>query len=231
MIPKSEMQNPISIIRSHSLASLALSEIEKLILSGTLKAGDRIGELEIGQRIGVSRGPIREAFRALEEQGLVRIEKNRGVFVREVTFEEADEAYSVRAAMEGHAASILAQKITPEQLGELKDIVDQMEVARSANDMHAYTDLNLRFHRTLIQFAGNHTLEEIYIKLVKALTLFRMITLLRTETFATSYELHHTIVEAIESGDPEIARKEITSHVEAGRLRMHTTQSQHQNLK
>ena len=72
----------IELLQSHSLTTLVQREIERMILAGNLASGDKLNEAEIAIRLGVSRGPVREAFRALEEAGLVRTEKNRGVFVR-----------------------------------------------------------------------------------------------------------------------------------------------------
>ena len=78
----------IELLQSHSLTTLVQREIERMILAGNLASGDKLNEAEIAIRLGVSRGPVREAFRALEEAGLVRTEKNRGVFVRVIAIDE-----------------------------------------------------------------------------------------------------------------------------------------------
>eukprot|EP01036_Dinobryon_divergens_P000581 gene581-750_t len=90
----------LAFLQSSSLPMLMQEEIERLIMTGELPVGSRINESELSQRFNTSRGPIREALRALEEAGLVRNEKNRGVFVREIAFEEADEIYELREAVE-----------------------------------------------------------------------------------------------------------------------------------
>src|SRR5215831_17391648 len=90
----------IAILRSNSLTALVQKEIERMILSGELTVGAKLNEVAVARRLGVSRGPVREAFRALEESGLVHQEKNRGVFVRQVSVEEAEEIYEVRAALD-----------------------------------------------------------------------------------------------------------------------------------
>src|SRR5262245_142852 len=126
--------NVLSLLRNRSMASSAQEEIERLILSGELPAGVRIGEAEMALRLGISRGPIREAFRGLEEAGLVRFEKNRGVFVREVDLVQADQNYVVRGALEALAGKILAGKISDDEVRELRAIIKRMEkaVARQA---------------------------------------------------------------------------------------------------
>ena len=83
----------IELLQAHSLATLAQQELERRILSGEIAAGAKLNEVDVAGALGVSRGPVREAFRALSQAGLVRVEKNRGVFVRQVSLEEASEIY------------------------------------------------------------------------------------------------------------------------------------------
>src|SRR6218665_3988653 len=90
----------IELLRSHSLTTVVLRELERRILAGDLAPGDKLNEADLAAELNVSRGPVREAFRALEQSGLVRTEKNRGVFVRQVSLEEADEIYEVRAGLD-----------------------------------------------------------------------------------------------------------------------------------
>jgi DNA-binding transcriptional regulator YhcF (GntR family) len=90
----------IALVQSSSLPALVQQELERMILAGELPAGSKLNEAAIAERLGVSRGPVREAFRALEESGLVELEKNRGVFVREIRIEEADEIYELRAVLD-----------------------------------------------------------------------------------------------------------------------------------
>jgi DNA-binding GntR family transcriptional regulator len=93
-------QTALQLVQSNSLPALVQVEIEQLILRGELAIGQRINESELAVRFGTSRGPIREALRALEESRLVRSEKNRGVFVREISVAEADEIYDVREVLD-----------------------------------------------------------------------------------------------------------------------------------
>src|SRR5512135_2250110 len=106
----------IALLQSASLSSAAQQEIERMILAGELLPGTKLTEAWLSERLGVSRGPIREAFRMLEEAGLVRQEKNRGVFVRDIPLEEALEIYDLRAAMDELVGRRLAETATPDQL-------------------------------------------------------------------------------------------------------------------
>ena len=101
----------IALVRSTSLSTLVEAEVTRMILTGELGAGQQIKELAIAARLGVGRSSVREALRALEAAGMVRIEKNRGAFVRAVDEAEAREMYMIREQLEGLAGRLLAARI------------------------------------------------------------------------------------------------------------------------
>jgi DNA-binding GntR family transcriptional regulator len=126
----------------------------------------------------VSRGPLREAFRMLEEAGLVRTEKNRGVFVRDIPIDEAVEIFDLRAAMDELVGRRLAEAHHAGAAeGDASGLVDAMERSVKAQDTRAYHLLNLQFHDRLVEMAGNSKLCTIYRKLIKELSLFRRLNL------------------------------------------------------
>ena len=102
----------LDIVRTRSLASLVAQEIERLILAGSLPAGERLNEQQLAARLGVSRGPVREAVRGLERSGLVIAVRNQGTYVRTVSAAEALEIYDLRAAITGLACARLAECAT-----------------------------------------------------------------------------------------------------------------------
>ena len=132
--PASPPAATIALVQSSSLPALVQKEIERMILAGEFAAGAKLNEAVVAELLGVSRGPVREAFRALEESGLVRLEKNRGVFVRQISVEEADEIYEVRAALDEWVGRRLAQIATAEQLKQLRAIVDRMDRAARSEE-------------------------------------------------------------------------------------------------
>src|SRR5271155_4761417 len=125
----------LQLVQSNSLPALVQVEIEQLILRGELATGQRINESELAARFGTSRGPIREALRALEECRLVRSEKNRGVFVREVSVAEADEIYDVREALDQLIGQRVAERVTPDRLRDLEAVLAEMDEATAADDV------------------------------------------------------------------------------------------------
>ncbi|RSZ46207.1 MULTISPECIES: phosphonate utilization associated transcriptional regulator [unclassified Variovorax] len=211
----------LAFLQSSSLPMLMQEEIERLIMTGELPVGSRINESELSQRFNTSRGPIREALRALEEAGLVRNEKNRGVFVREIAFEEADEIYELREALEEIIGRRVALAIKPDAVERLRAMLDAMRSAAQAQDVEQYAQLNLQFHEILLDTAGSKKLTETYKRLVKELHLFRMRALDSGGGLRVSADEHRDIVDAIASGNPDTAGRALRQHVAGSRARMH----------
>jgi phosphonate utilization transcriptional regulator len=210
----------IAQLRSASLSSAAQQEIERMILAGELAPGTKLAEAWLSERLGVSRGPIREAFRMLEEAGLVRQEKNRGVFVRDIPVDEAIEIYDLRAVMDELVGRRLAGRLATEQLRRARAIVENMDQAARSGDVDAYHLLNLEFHDALVEFAGNRKMAAIYRKLVKELALFRRRNLGDAGVLPHSAAEHRQILKAIASGDAEAAGRAMYDHVIESKERM-----------
>ncbi|MGE0496592.1 MAG: phosphonate utilization associated transcriptional regulator [Ramlibacter sp.] len=207
------MHPTIALLQSSSLTNVVQQEIERAILVGEYAPGSKLIEAALAEKLGVSRGPVREAFRMLEEAGLVRNEKNRGVYVRDIPIDEAVEIFDLRAAMDELVGRQLARNITPAQLKEMKGLVDQMEKAVKTSDTYNYHLLNLRFHDRLVEMAGNRKLTAIYRKLIKELSLFRRLNLADGWLMPISASEHRQIVKAIASGDADAAGRAMFDHV------------------
>jgi phosphonate utilization transcriptional regulator len=210
------------VLRSHSLGTLVQRELEKRILAGELEPGKKLNEEEIAFLFNVSRGPVREAFRSLESAGLLRVEKNRGVFVRQVSVAEADEIYEVRAGIDELIGRLLAERITAARLAELRQLLRKMQASAKARDVAGYYPLNVRFHEMLAEFTGNRALVETYRRLVNSLHLYRRETLARgPDSFPISTREHAAIVDAIADGDADRAGKLLYQHAIESRERLH----------
>ena len=220
-LPGKNRVDAIALVQSSSLPALVQQELERIILAGELPAGSKLNEAAIAERLGVSRGPVREAFRALEESGLVRLEKNRGVFVRQIPIEEADEIYELRAVLDEFVGRRLAQSASAEHVRELSARVDRMERAAAKGDVEAYLEANVAFHDRLVELAGNAKLLGMYRRLVNELHLFRHATLAQGGVLPISTREHRAIVERIAAGQPAAAGRALYDHVMASRERMH----------
>ena len=213
----------IAVLQSNSLPGLVQRELERMIVAGDLAAGAKLNEVAIAESLGVSRGPVREAFRALEESGLVRLEKNRGVFVRQIAVEEADEIYELRAVLDEFVGKRAAQRATAVDVKALRSLVDRMDRAVARNDIDAYHGANLEFHDTLVALAGNAKLLAMYRRLVNELHLYRRATLAQVGALPTSVREHHDILDRIAAGQAAAAGRALFDHAMGSRERMHRT--------
>lgn len=208
-----DLGTALQIRRSESLTSLIRRELERMIERGELAAGDRLNENALAARLGVSRGPIREACRGLEQSGLVDVVVNRGVFIREVSSREAAELYEIRAKLYALAGRILAPRITFEQLAALRAHVAEMERAVAARDLNIFYPANLRFHEALVAFSGNGRLAEECAAIHREMHLFRRRTLDMPGRMGNSNAEHRGIVDALEAGDAAAAEALLEQHV------------------
>ena len=220
--PTSTAGDALRLLREQSLSTLVRREIEHQIISGELAAGAKLNEQDFSNELGVSRGPVREAFRALEQAGLVRTEKNRGVFVRQVSLDEANEIYEVRAALDGMIGRLAATRIKPDQLTRLKGVIKRMQAAERVLDADRYFPLNLEFHEILAEAAGNSALTANYRRVVNELNLYRRAMLvLDADNIVRSTREHEAIVEAVAKRQAGVAEKLLFDHVIGSRERLH----------
>lgn len=195
-------------------------ELERLIMTGELKGGDRINENLLADRFGVSRGPIREACRALTQEGLLTAIPNRGAFVREIALRDALEVYDIRAALDDLMGRTLAERIAEADLASLDQLVGQLDTAAAANDLDRYYPANLAFHDSLLRFTGNERLRRLYGTLIKELHLFRRRGLLEEGSMRISNEEHRRIVSALRARDSIRAGAAMRAHVLAAKQRL-----------
>lgn len=205
---------------SGSLTIRVQTAIEKMIMNGELRGGDRVNEIALSEKFGTSRGPLREACRALAQEGLLVAIPNRGVFVRELDLREALEVYDVRSALDELMGRLIADRVTDAQIAHLSDLVDKMDRAAAARDLESYYPTNLEFHNALLSYASNRRLERLYKSLIKELHLFRRRGLLQSGSMRISNEEHRQIVEAISARDPIAAGASMKSHVLAAKQRL-----------
>jgi len=214
-LPKnSESQSP------HSRAVDVERAVAQWIFKGELAAGQKLTEQEVALRLGVSRGPVREAFRALEDLGLVQIEQNRGAFVRKIDLDEAVEIHDVYSALEELAARTAARRLSAKQIAELQSLVESMDAAAEAEDLDRYYSLNLSFHQGLVEGSANRRLLSTYNRLLNELHLFRRFGLMQRGEMQLSNREHHQILDKIAAGDPEGTAEAMRSHTSERRRKM-----------
>jgi DNA-binding GntR family transcriptional regulator len=210
----------IAALRAHSLTGVVQHEIERMILSGELAPGDRLNESVVAEKLSVSRGPVREACRALAELGFVQLIPHRGVFIRKLTKADAIEVYDLRAGLTGLAAQLLAPRLSKEHAVQLQGFVDEMGEAAENADFARFYPINLEFHDCIVRATGNARLMKLYRGLVKEFHLFRTHGLVQRDSLLASNQEHRDILAALKLGDGLKAYQASAHHVGNGKERM-----------
>ena len=201
---------------NESLTEMIQREIESQVLSGQLEPGSRLNEKQLAEKLGVSRAPVREVTRALQQMGLVEIIRNRGVFLRSVNLKDVVAIFDIRVALARLAATEAARRMTPCSVKQLSDLIDRMHAAPSAEE---YLPLNLEFHHQIFEASDNLRLSQLDASLSKELRLYRLRGLRSSGSMKTSNEEHRAIFAALVDRNPEFAGRLFEQHVLAGRDR------------
>lgn len=174
-------------------------------------------EIALSQEFGVSRTPIREALKQLQNEGLVEIQPRVGTFVRRPTTREIVELFQVKESLEGLAAGLLARRGAVAEVATLERNVELSDEAVAAGDAEAYGRLVHEFHQTIVHGADNAKLSEHYERLMNQLAYHRIVqrTLGQQGRLADSDREHHLILEAIRSKDHVGAEFAMRNHVDA----------------
>lgn len=201
----SDEQTPIPVILAHW--------IRERILRGELVPGERITETRLGKDLGVAQPSVREALFLLERQGLVRRVPNLGTFVTEFSLEEVSNLYQIRRELEGLAAELAARRVSPEEIRELRRLVEKMKAAAIKEGKWGYLQNDLAFHRRLWELSGNKQLADLLENVVPPLFVFTFVRVeRRPEELANSAQLHVAIVDGVAAG-PEKARQVIQENI------------------
>jgi len=183
------------------------------IMSGELRAGDRVVAKALAKRLGVSQAPVREAIRDLVLLGFLDTEPFKGTSVRSFTEKELQEVYTVRAALESLAARLAATRMTEEDVRSLQDTLDRMIQAAQEQDEEEMVRLDNEFHETILQVSGNKLLHQVWQTVQFG---YWTIVTARVSTYDLE-ELarrHESLLEALKSGEPQRAMAAMQCHIE-----------------
>lgn len=196
-----------------------MRRIEQLIISGALRPGERLNEVALARSLGVSRGPVREAARALERTGLVTVIMNRGAFVRSLDLDEAMDIYEINAVLFGLASGQAAGTLTASQAFSLREMVDAMDAAISLDDRADFFRINSSFHAFILASSRNREAQALYSQFTRKLLLLRRRSFERPGHMQEANREHRGLMEAILSGDAALARTLAEAHARLGRAR------------
>ncbi len=196
-----------------TLQEIITERLRNAILRGELKPGEKLGQEELARHYGVSRMPIREAFRTLEGESLVTFHPHRGVVVTELSVEEIKEVFSIRDLLEGMATRLAAMEMTEEIAAELQTVVSQAEAARDEPDR--YLDFNNSFHYKLFSAARRPRLVALIKDLRNTVQPYLHLHLAAKGRLQESLDEHWAIYEACIAGDKEQAERLARGHLQS----------------
>lgn len=196
-----------------SLADQVFEHLETDILSGKYARGEILTESKLSAELGVSRTPIREALRRLEQEHIIE-ESGKGSIVIGITENDLIDIFLIREKLECMAASLAAERCTEEQLAELKETLEFQEFYLSKQDAEHIKLMDNKFHSTLYKLTGSMTFYDTLVPLHKKIQKYRRASVESKSRAAASVKEHRKIYEAIASKNAELAAKYAKEHVE-----------------
>ncbi|KXS48797.1 MAG: GntR family transcriptional regulator [Halanaerobium sp. 4-GBenrich] len=208
--------NSIDSYSYEPLRKQVYNVLREAILKGELMIGEKITEMEIADELNVSRTPVREAFRMLEQEELINIIPQQGVFIAGIeTKKEIDDIFQLRTELEGLAAFLAAKKINEEQKTLLKEYTKELENCIANDDQRGCIRVDIAFHRIIKEASNNRWLEKFLDTLFEQATRFRHSSFSRQGRMQEFLSEHMELAEAINSGDADKARKCAEDHIKA----------------
>lgn len=195
------------------LRDVAFNTLREAILRGELKPGERLMEVQLAEKLGVSRTPVREAIRKLELEGMAVTIPRRGAIVAGMTEKDMEDVLQVRRALEELAVQIACEQISMSQMKELKEAMDAFEQATKGTDMKEVTNTDIEFHEIIYRSTGNRRLLSIMGNFSEQMYRYRVEYLKERENYPILVEEHAQIVEGLQRRDKDAVTEIMRRHV------------------
>ncbi len=196
------------------LRDVVFQTLRQAILYGELKPGERLMEIHLAERLGVSRTPIREAIRKLELEGLVEMIPRRGAVVASITEKDLKDVLEVRRTLELLACDVACERITPELLEELKEAKEEFGYLKETEDVNRLADADVRFHEIIYMATGNDRLISILNNLREQMYRYRLEYLKDKGSREQLDKEHQEIYLGIKNGDKETVSAAVCIHID-----------------
>ncbi len=179
-----------------TLREKILETIREAISKGQLKPGEKVAEPELAERFGISRTPIREAFRQLESEGYLTVIPRKGAVVTSLSERDVEEFYAIKSILEGYAASVAAEKLADKDIERLEGINDRLEKLAREGDVKTFFRVHNEFHDLFIRASGNEKLAELINQLMMKFNRLRLASLSLPGRMEISVQEHKKIIDA-----------------------------------
>lgn len=196
------------------LREVVFESVRGAIISGALKPGERLMEVQLAEKLGVSRTPIREAIRKLELEGLVIMIPRKGAYVADLSIKDITEVLEIRAALEGLASGLAALRITEEEIDQIELNAKQFHKAIEDNDFDGIVQADIEFHDNIFKATRNEKLMQINNNLREQVQRFRIMYISKSNKSMDLARDHYEIAEAISKRDIDAAERIARKHIE-----------------
>jgi len=195
------------------LREVVFEYLRSAIINGEFKPGERLMELQMGEQLGVSRTPIREAIRKLELEGLVTMIPRKGAYVADMSIKDVLDVLEVRGVLEGLAASLAAERRGQEDIETMEKVLLEFESFVKVADRDGMMEKDKEFHEVIFESTHNNKLIQITQGLQEQVQRFRVVFFSESDDFKQLLSEHRDILEAIRTGDSETAKEKATCHI------------------
>lgn len=196
------------------LRDVVFNTLRQAILTGELKPGERLMEIHLANKLGVSRTPIREAIRKLELEGLVTMIPRRGAEVAQITEKSMNDVLEVRRAMDALCVELACDRITPEELEQLKEACDAFEAAVKTSDVKKIAQADVALHDIIVRATGNQRLIQLVNNLSEQMYRYRFEYIKDSSQHERLVEEHRIIYQSIVRKDKETASQAAKTHID-----------------
>ncbi|MEE1030854.1 MAG: GntR family transcriptional regulator [Ruminococcus sp.] len=196
------------------LRDVVFQTLRQAILYGELKPGERLMEIALANRLGVSRTPVREAIRMLELEGLVVMEPRKGAHVAQITEKDLNDVLEVRLGLEELVVQFASERITEEELQNLKAAEEEFEQSMQRNDLVALATADVKFHEVIYQATHNQRLVQMINNIKEQMYRYRMEYLKDVKVRETLVKEHRQLLQALEEHCQESAEDSIRAHIQ-----------------
>ena len=206
--------NNLTLDNYKPLRDVVFENIRTAIMDGTLKAGERLMEIQLAEQLGVSRTPVREAIRKLELEGLVIMLPRKGAYVASISKKDLFDILELRVGLEGMAAYYAAERITKDEIKELERISAVLKDLADKKDLENMLKVDEEFHNFIFEITGNARLKSTMLDIWEPDYRFRLKYMSEYSSAVNIVEEHSKIMEALKKGDGDLAEKLAKEHIE-----------------
>ncbi|MBJ6724788.1 GntR family transcriptional regulator [Geomesophilobacter sediminis] len=199
-----------------TLRERILETIRDAIMSGALRPGEKVAEPELAARFGISRTPIREAFRQLESEGYLTVIPRKGALVAAFSAKDVEEFYAIKSILEGYAARKACSRLSTKEIDRLEGINEKLREIAIEGDVRHFFKVHNNFHDLFIRGAGNDKLHDMIAALLQKFQRLRLASLSKPGRMQISVEEHEKIIEAFRKRDAVLAEMLVQKNAEYG---------------